>query len=255
MVAAASLAAATIPVITAVVNSANYRAEIASGSWATIVGTGLSNTTRAWKESDFINGQLPPELDFISVTVNGRPAFVGYISPNQINFWVLDDLVLGASTVQCAGQLLQSNFFIVNKVSYSPSLFPLTGKYAVAVHLDGTLAGPTGVLPGPATTPSKPKETVQLLGTGFGPRNRVIATGALFNAGAPLAKSVTATVGGRVGADRRVFGGTGVVSVQFDAAECAGWRCVGDGDGGWVDDAGEDVFGCGECRVGGPCRT
>ena len=196
LVAAASLSAATIPVITAVVNSANYRAEIASGSWATIVGTGLSNTTRAWKESDFINGQLPPELDFISVTVNGRPAFVGYISPNQINFLVPDDLVLGASTVQCAGQLLQSNFFIVNKVSYSPSLFPLTGKYAVAVHLDGTLAGPTGVLPGSATTPAKPRETVQLFGTGFGPSNPVIATGALFNANAPLAKSVTATVGG-----------------------------------------------------------
>ena len=110
------------------------------------------------------------------MTLNGRPAFVGCISSNQINFWCRTTWFWGASTVQCAGQLLQTRLFIMNKVSYSPSLFPLTGKYAAAVHLDGTLVGPAGALPGSATTPATPKEKVQLFGTGFGPSNPVIAT-------------------------------------------------------------------------------
>lgn len=53
----------------------------------------------------------------------------------------------------------------MNKVSYSPSLFPLTGKYAAAVRLDETLVGPAGALSGSATSPAKRKETVQLFET------------------------------------------------------------------------------------------
>src|SRR5215472_7627736 len=119
-----SLHAATIPSIVAVVNGASFQPGIVSGSWATVLGTGLSNTTRSWTAADFVNGALPPELDYVSVTVNGRPAFVGYVSPTQINFLVPDDPTLGTTTVQAAGQLLQSNIFITNKVAYAPALFP-----------------------------------------------------------------------------------------------------------------------------------
>jgi uncharacterized protein (TIGR03437 family) len=191
-----SLHAATIPSIVAIVNGASFQPGIVSGSWATVLGTGLSNTTRSWTAADFVNGALPPELDYVSVVVNGRPAFVGYVSPTQINFLVPDDPTIGTSTVQAAGQLLQSNIFITNKVAYAPALFPLTGRYPAAAHLDGTLAGPPGLLPGTTTLPVRPNETIELFGTGFGLSNPKIPTAMLFTAAAPLAATVTATVGG-----------------------------------------------------------
>lgn len=191
-----SLTAATIPKITAVVNAANYQPGIVSGGWATILGTGLSNTTRSWTAADFLNGALPQELDYISVTVNGRPAYIGYISPTQINVLIPDDPTLGQSTVQAAGQLLQSNFFLTNKTAYSPALFQLTPRYPSAEHADGSLIGPVNVLPGAKTTPAHPNETIQLYGTGFGPANPVVPTGSLFNVPAALATPVSVTIGG-----------------------------------------------------------
>ncbi len=176
-----------MPNITAVVNAASFGPGIVSGSWATILGTGLSNTTRSWMASDFVNGQLPPELDYISVTVNGKPAFIGYVSPLQLNVLIPDDVTLGVSTVQAAGQLLQSNFFVVTKVQYSPALFLATARYAAAEHLDGTLVN---------TVPARPGETIELFGTGFGPTAPAIPTGVVFASAAPLAQPVTATVGG-----------------------------------------------------------
>jgi uncharacterized protein (TIGR03437 family) len=187
---------ATVPKITAVVNGASFQPGIVSGSWATVIGTGLSNTTRSWMASDFINGALPPQMDYVSVTVNGRPAFIGYISPTQLNVLIPDDGVLGTSTVQAAGQLLQSNIFITNKLAVSPGLFPFTSRYPAAVHLDGTLAGPSNLLPGSVTAPVHPNETIELFGTGFGASNPAIATGQVFSAAAPLTQPMTATIGG-----------------------------------------------------------
>ena len=63
---------------------------MAPNSWATIYGTNLGVTTRGWTDSDFVNGQIPFSLDGVSVFLNqfGAPrlAYVGYVSPTQINF-------------------------------------------------------------------------------------------------------------------------------------------------------------------------
>ena len=187
---------ATIPVITSVVNSASGQPGIVSGSWATIYGTGLSNTTRVWNSADFIDGNLPPQMDFISVTVNAQHAFVEYVSPTQLNILVPDDPTLGPVAIQAYGQLLQSNFFYANKVAAQPALFTFSAKYPAAAHLDGSFAGPAGLIPGVVTTPVRPNETVVLFGTGFGASSPLIPTGMLFSTAAPIAQNVTATVGG-----------------------------------------------------------
>jgi uncharacterized protein (TIGR03437 family) len=187
---------ATVPAITAIVNSASGQPGIVSGAWATIYGTGLSQTTRAWMASDFVNGQLPPELDYISVRVNGLAAFIGYVSPTQINMLVPDDPSIGAASVQASGQLLQSNIVYVPKPAVQPALFGFTPQYPAAVHLDGSSVGPPGLIPGVVTTPAKPGETIVLFGTAFGPSNPPIATGYLFTLAEPLAQTVTASVGG-----------------------------------------------------------
>lgn len=105
-----------IPVITAVVNGASFQpGGIASNTWISIFGMNLASSTRAWDDSDFVNGTLPTALDGVSVniemcysylpgydgTTGGRntatmmcanePAFVEYISPTQLNVLVVHD--------------------------------------------------------------------------------------------------------------------------------------------------------------------
>ena len=69
---------------------------MAPNSWATIYGTNLGVTTRGWSDGDFVNGQIPFSLDGVSVFLNqfGAPrlAYVGYVSPTQINFLLPSDL-------------------------------------------------------------------------------------------------------------------------------------------------------------------
>jgi hypothetical protein len=68
---------------------------IESGSWVSIYGTDLSVTTRSWQISDFSGNALPLSLDGVSVTINGRPAAVSYISPGQVNVQAPDDSTTG----------------------------------------------------------------------------------------------------------------------------------------------------------------
>ncbi len=145
---------------------------------------------------NFVDGNLPPQMDFISVTVNAQHAFVEYVSPTQLNILVPDDPTLGPVAIQAYGQLLQSNFYYANKVASQPALFTFSAKYPAAAHLDGSFAGPVGLIGGVATSPVRPNETVVLFGTGFGASSPVIPTGMLFSTAAPIAQNVTATVGG-----------------------------------------------------------
>lgn len=189
--------AALFPNITAVVNGASFQPGIVSGSWATILGTDLATTTRSWDASDFVNGNLPPNLSSTGVVISGKAAFVGYISPTQINVLIPDDPGLGMVTVLVTESFNSSNIVFASKVAVAPALFTFTSKYPVAAHnSDGSFAGPVNLLPGAKTTPAHPGEVIQLFGTGFGPTNPVIPTGVLFSTPAPVAQEVTATVGG-----------------------------------------------------------
>jgi hypothetical protein len=67
--------------ITSVANGASFGAGFAAATWVSIFGTNLAQATRTWQDSDFVNGLLPTSLNGVSVTINGLPAYVEYISP------------------------------------------------------------------------------------------------------------------------------------------------------------------------------
>src|SRR5579862_1370314 len=75
------------PVITLVANAEGEVPTIAPNTWVEIKGANLapSGDSRIWQSSDFVNNQMPVQLDGVSVTVNGQPAYVYYISPTQVN--------------------------------------------------------------------------------------------------------------------------------------------------------------------------
>jgi len=65
---------------------------------------GTSATTRGWAASDFQNSVMPFTLDGVSVMLNVnntlRVAYVGYVSPTQVNFLMPDNAGAGNTTVQ-----------------------------------------------------------------------------------------------------------------------------------------------------------
>ena len=73
------------PHIDALVNPAGYSGGVVAGGWSTIYGSNLSGTTRQWNQEDIVGGNLPVQLDGVSVTIGGKPAYLGYVSPKQLN--------------------------------------------------------------------------------------------------------------------------------------------------------------------------
>ncbi len=180
----------TVVSIAGVSNGASFQPGFASATWITIFGANLAQTTRAWQASDFVNNLLPTSLNGVSVTINGLAAYVGYISPTQVNVLAPDDPTLGPIQVQVTSPLGKSNTFGAQKQPFSPAFFTYGGNYVAAQHADYTPVGNLG-------TPAKPGETILIYGTGFGPTNPPIPSGYLVTAPAVLANSVQITIGGQ----------------------------------------------------------
>jgi uncharacterized protein (TIGR03437 family) len=180
-----------------VTNGASFASGLVSGSWLSIFGSNLSLTTRDWAGSIGQDGSLPTALDGVSVTVDGKPAFVSYISPSQLNVQAPD---LGGKTGPLAVVVKtpggESPAYAAMAYRELPGLFGYTlgGKfYPSAVKLNGAIVGPAGF---PGLTPAVPGEVIQLFGTGFGPTSPAVLPGKTFVGAAPLVDAVQLRIGG-----------------------------------------------------------
>jgi uncharacterized protein (TIGR03437 family) len=203
--------------ITSVSNAGSFQPGFASATWVAIFGTNLSASTQVWQGSDFVNGLLPTTLQGVSVTIDGLPAYVYYISPTQINALAPDDSATGAAQVQVttAGQV--SNSVTGQKQAYAPAWFTFAnGQYVAAEHADYSYVGKSGLIAGVTTTPVKPGEVILLYGTGFGPTDPATPTNQLVTSAADLpANSVQIAIGG-IAAAVQFAGLTGAGVYQFN---------------------------------------
>jgi uncharacterized protein (TIGR03437 family) len=198
----APLAFAAPPGIQNVLSAASFQQGIASASWTAIIGVNLSTTTRAWATGDFAGNNLPTQLDGVSVTINGKSAFVYFISPGQINVLAPDDPVTGPVQVQVTNSQGASLPVTVNKRAALPALFAysqLSGIYAViqAAASYSLVAPPNLIGSGVATYTAAPGENLVLYGTGLGTTQPAVPTGQLVAAPSPTAAAVTVTIGGK----------------------------------------------------------
>ncbi len=181
------------PTLTGVVNDASFTSTIATGSWVALFGTNLapSGDSRLWNTStEIVNGKLPTALDGTSVTVNGKPAVVEFISPGQVNIQPPDDTAVGPVPVVVTTSGGTSAAFTATYAQFAPGLFPATAPYVVAQHgADNSYVS--------TASPAQPGEVIILWGTGFGPANPAVAAGQVFTGANPLANPVTATIGGQ----------------------------------------------------------
>ncbi len=192
-----SIQSAPLVVGNGVFNAASYEAAIAPGGFATIQGVNLSTTTRTWSSADLIDGKLPVQLDGVSVTVDGKPAYVYFVSPKQINIIVPADSRQGNVPVVVSNAGLAGAAASAQLQPAAPGFFLIkNGKYAAAAHGDGALLAPADMLPGVAR-PAAPGEIITLYGTGFGPTTPAV-DGRLPAAPAPLITTPAVSIGGMV---------------------------------------------------------
>ena len=190
----------TVPSIASdgVANGASFLPGIAPGAWIMIKGPSLSATTRTWSVADFVGNTLPTKLDGVSVTVNGKPAYVSFISPTQLNVLSPDDTTQGSVSVQLTTAQGKSNVVTATLAALSPALFtfsPQGGKYVAAVRADGAYLAPPNLISGLTTVPAKPGDIIILFGTGFGPTSPPVQIGQAINS-SPLANQVIVRIGG-----------------------------------------------------------
>ncbi len=184
------------PILTSasVFNAAQAAAGIAPNTYVTIKGTSLAATKRIWQASDFSNNTLPSTLDGVTVTVNGKPAYIYYISPVQINILTPVDMAnsgqvqivvtnngLASNTVNATAQAVAPSFFLIN-----------SDKYIAATHANGSIIGPTTLITN-VTTPAQPGETIVLYGNGFGATAPAVTNGQIVSTPLPLSATPVVT--------------------------------------------------------------
>ncbi|MGA3203810.1 MAG: SBBP repeat-containing protein, partial [Bryobacteraceae bacterium] len=190
-------ASGTGPSISSVLNATGEAPVIAQNTFIEVKGANLAPDTRTWQTSDFVNNQLPTSLDGVGVTVDGKPGFIYYISPTQVNVLTPLDSTTGPVQVQLKNNLSTSSDATVTMQTYAPGFYQfLPAAYVAAVHLTGALIGPTTLYPG-LSTPASPGETIEVYGNGFGQTSPEIVNGSLTAFGT-LPVMPTIKVGGIV---------------------------------------------------------
>lgn len=178
-----------------VTNGASFRPGIVPGSWVTITGFNLSPVTDNWDRA-VIDGKLPDSLDGVSVSIGGKPAYVQFVSPGQINVQA-PDVGVGPTPVIVTNPSGVSATFTAMAQQFSPAFFLWNGKYAVATRQDFSPAAQAGLLEGVTTIPAQPGEIIILWATGLGATNPPVAAGiqAPSDRAYLTASPVTVTVG------------------------------------------------------------
>jgi uncharacterized protein (TIGR03437 family) len=196
------VAAAGQPLILSggVVNAANGAAEaVSGGDIVAIYGNQLAPTGTAATNA---STPLAKTLGGVQVLVNGTPAPLFFVSPGQINFQV-PYTVNGTATVQVVSNGQNGNIRSLSVTGAMPRLLFfvsfIQGGYGIIVNAaDGSLTLPSGTnVPGFASHPAKPGDTLVVYGIGFGPTSPVAVEGQASSS-SPLQSiaGATATFGG-----------------------------------------------------------
>ncbi len=183
-----------LPTVTSVINGASFQAGVVANSWITIQGTNLAPQTDDWSHS-IVNGALPTSLDGVSVNVGGKPAYVYYISPGQLNV-LAPNVPAGPLTVTVTTPAGASAGFAATTSIYGPAFFLWPTGQAVATRQDYSYAVKPGTFAGATTIAAKPGEVLILWGTGFGPTFPAAPVGASVPAsgGYSTASAPTVTI-------------------------------------------------------------
>ena len=207
---------AAAPVIASVTSASAYGGYpyFASGSWLEIKGSNLAEPSDPrlafalnpgqWIANDFTGANAPISLDGISASVNGKPAYVWYLSTGQINVQAPQDSATGNVAVTVTNCKGTSAPFTVQRQALAPGLLAPSNytangtQYLVATFAsDGAyvLDTSTGASFGLNSRPAKPGDLIIAYGVGFGDVTPSILPGVVVQQGNAVSNPVTVSFG------------------------------------------------------------
>jgi len=207
---------ATPPLITSIDSASAYGkySYFTSGSWLEIKGANLADPADPrltvatnpgqWTSSDFNGVNAPTLLDGISVRINGKPAYVWYLSPTQLNVQAPEDSTLGNVAITVTNCKATSPQFMFARQALAPGFlapanYSANGtQYMVATFAsDGAyvLSTSTGASFGLNSRPAKPGDLIIAYGVGFGDVIPTILPGVIVQQSNALVNPVTISFG------------------------------------------------------------
>ena len=202
----------TTPPQTPVISTAGtaWSTGLAQNTYIAITGSNLvpAGTPAAgffWSTAaSFAKGQMPTSLNGVTVTVNGKPAYIyfycsgsvsGSICPkDQINALTPLDSTTGSVQITVSNGSATSTATTMNMTTVSPAMLEFSNSYVTATHANGSLLGPASLYAG-LSTPASIGETVVLWTVGFGlPTGNLVAGSATQSGSLPT--TPTCTIGG-----------------------------------------------------------
>lgn len=173
-------AAAAVPVVQSVTDSATYGPRVAPGSLASIFGSGLASATAA--ATGFPVSTL---LGGTTVSIGGTLAPLLYVSATQINFQVPKSTAAGTVNVVVNGPGGASASYAMTVTAAAPSIFQYGSNHAVAQNADGSLNS--------TSAPAAAGSVITVYLTGQGTVSNPVADGAAAPTTAVSTASATAT--------------------------------------------------------------
>jgi len=149
-------------------------ATLGPGTYIELFGAGLAQTTREWAGADFVNNTAPTTLDGVRLTINNQPAFLRFISPDQVNALVPASAGTGSVEMVLANANGSSAPYRVTidplkpGVLAPPALQVNGRQYIAGLFSDGAFAMPAGSIAGVNSHPAVPGARVVFYGIGFG---------------------------------------------------------------------------------------
>lgn len=201
-----------VPTINSVSSASSYGdyRYFAPGSWLEIKGTNLvdpndprlpsNGGTGQWTANDFNGPNAPTVLDGVSVMINGKPAYVWYISTTQLNVQAPEETATGELAIAVTNCQAQSGAYPFREQALAPGLlapptFSVSGKqYMVATFVSDAayvLNTSTGAALGVISRPAKPGDQIIAYGVGFGAVTPPLLPGVIEQQGNMLADPVT----------------------------------------------------------------
>jgi uncharacterized protein (TIGR03437 family) len=206
----------TPPSITSIDSASAYGgySYFASGSWLEIKGSNLadpsdprlkaSTNPGQWTAGDFSGSNAPTVLDGIGVSINGKPAYVWYLSPGQLNVQAPEDTATGNVAITVTNCKTTSPAFTLTRRELAPgflapSNYSANGtQYMVATFAsDGAYVLNTvnGAAFGLNSRPAKPGDVIVAYGIGFGDVTPSILPGVIVGQSNSLVNGITVSFG------------------------------------------------------------
>jgi len=171
----------------------NAKAGVTPGTWLEIFGSNFAAASCVWQGADFSGSTAPTSLGGVKVTIDGKDAYVDYVSSGQVNVLVPDGIGLGSGVpLVLSNPAGQTTPYPLQTAAIAPALlapaqapFSVNGKqYVVAQLPDASFTG----MPGRA---AKPGDTLTVYGIGFGPVTPQTPAGTIAPAFTSLATNMS----------------------------------------------------------------